>query len=521
VGKNVIIFSDGTGQAGGFRFDEDRSNIYKLYRAVRCGPDSSVNPAEQAAFYDPGLGSQADGGHLMGKVARWFYNLVASATGFGITANIVDCYAALIRLWRPGDRIFLFGFSRGAYTVRCLAGVISYCGVPTTGKSGAPLLLDVGGSKRLAAYAVKHIYQFTSSRPRSEANPRQRFLLETRDLLGRRFRSDYGAADGDKANVYPHFIGVFDTVASLGSFRKFALFASVFLLAAAALGLVGAYLSYFPQAPLIGALLARLTFWNVTGGVIALAALGVLVSFVYTHVKLDLRVPGYSLWQSLRTIHFTSIWQKFYDYTLNENVGYARHAISIDENRKDFQRVPWGSTDAKHASRDEHGNLWFAQVWFAGNHSDIGGSYPENEARLSDITLKWMRDSAAAIPGGLKYDPDVLALYPGSHGIQHDEVKAGLGLLTKIFRVSWAKTNRKLPPAEGGGLSTAIMHRSVYERFDGPPVQQYDRMALYRPETLRSHADFADNYSAGARPPATTLSNATAVAAEPISTGKA
>jgi uncharacterized protein (DUF2235 family) len=98
VGKNVIIFSDGTGQAGGFRFDEDRSNIYKLYRAARCGPDSVVNPAEQVAFYDPGLGSQADGGHLMGKVARWIYNLVASATGFGITANIVDCYAALIRL---------------------------------------------------------------------------------------------------------------------------------------------------------------------------------------------------------------------------------------------------------------------------------------------------------------------------------------------------------------------------------------------------------------------------------------
>ena len=125
-------------------------------------------------------------------------------------------------------------------------------------------------------------------------------------------------------------------------------------------------------------------------------------------MKFDFNVPGYSFWQDLRTVHLTSVWQKFYDYTLNENVGYARHAISIDENRKDFQRVPWGSKDAKHATRDEQGNLWFAQVWFAGNHSDIGGSYPENEARLSDVTLKWMRDSAAAIPGGLKYDPDVL-----------------------------------------------------------------------------------------------------------------
>jgi uncharacterized protein (DUF2235 family) len=57
MGKNVVIFSDGTGQAGGFRFDEKRSNIYKLYRATRCGPDSSIDPREQVAFCDPGLGS--------------------------------------------------------------------------------------------------------------------------------------------------------------------------------------------------------------------------------------------------------------------------------------------------------------------------------------------------------------------------------------------------------------------------------------------------------------------------------
>lgn len=54
MSKNVIIYSDGTGQAGGFRFDEDRSNVYKLYRATRCGPDSTVDPRKQVAFYDAG-----------------------------------------------------------------------------------------------------------------------------------------------------------------------------------------------------------------------------------------------------------------------------------------------------------------------------------------------------------------------------------------------------------------------------------------------------------------------------------
>src|SRR5437868_4000659 len=75
--KNVVIFSDGTGQAGGFRFDENRSNIYKLYRATRVAPDSSIDPGEQVAFYDPGLGSQADGPHLYARFLRWIYNLVS------------------------------------------------------------------------------------------------------------------------------------------------------------------------------------------------------------------------------------------------------------------------------------------------------------------------------------------------------------------------------------------------------------------------------------------------------------
>ena len=57
--KNIIIFSDGTGQAGGIKFDEARTNVYKLYRACRIAPDTSINPTEQVAFYDAGLGSAA------------------------------------------------------------------------------------------------------------------------------------------------------------------------------------------------------------------------------------------------------------------------------------------------------------------------------------------------------------------------------------------------------------------------------------------------------------------------------
>lgn len=259
MGKNVVIYSDGTGQAGGFRFDENRSNIYKLYRATRCGPDSIVDPHVQVTFYDPGLGSQADGGHLFGWLARWVYNLVSQATGFGITANIIDCYAALIRLWQPGDRIFLIGFSRGAYTVRCLAGVIATCGIPTHISKTESLRLDSSSTQKLASYAVKHIYQFTSSRIREKANRYQNFLLETRERIAERFRKQCNLAEGEKANVYPYFIGVFDTVAALGSPLKSFIFTVVFVVAAAVISLIVSYVS-LSLAPLMGHFLSHLTF---------------------------------------------------------------------------------------------------------------------------------------------------------------------------------------------------------------------------------------------------------------------
>ena len=53
MSKNVLIYSDGTGQAGGLFVDENRSNVYKLYRGTRVGPDSMIDPQRQLAFYDP------------------------------------------------------------------------------------------------------------------------------------------------------------------------------------------------------------------------------------------------------------------------------------------------------------------------------------------------------------------------------------------------------------------------------------------------------------------------------------
>jgi uncharacterized protein (DUF2235 family) len=455
MAKNIVIFSDGTGQRGGVSMDERRSNIYKLYRATRCGPDTAVDPAEQLASYDPGLGTLPANNELgmAGTLWRNFYNLASQATGLGLTGNIIDCYAAIIQLWRPGDRIFLFGFSRGAYTVRCLGAVIGQCGVPTRGADGKPLRRDTATVKRIAKEAVKKVYQHTASRPEKDATDRQKELLKQRRVLASRFRERYGSADPadyDKANVYPYFVGVFDTVASLANPVAVV---GLSLLATLVLALPSTIIAYFS---------AR--FWPAFGLWFAgLAGVSLLVAgIVHTLMRIRSEI-GLEVNKNWRPFHVTEPRMKFYDLTLNPNVKFARHAISIDEARPSFQRVGWGGSGNTTTN--------FQQIWFAGCHSDVGGSYVENESRLSDISLKWMHD--AAVQAGLKYEPSLLRVYPDPGGPQHDEQKGS------IFRFAGLKLRQI-------GHDYPL-HPSVIERFKAPEVLNYDTMVPYRPENLREH----------------------------------
>jgi len=187
-------------------------------------------------------------------------------------------------------------------------------------------------------------------------------------------------------------------------------------------------------------------------------------------------------------------------------VPYAKHAISIDENRKDFQRVPWHRSETAGAVRDENTNIFFEQVWFPGNHGDIGGGYEENESRLSDETLSWMLRAATVIPNPIKFDPSVLVTHPAPSGRRHDEVKTGFGIVTTLTGITWKEEYRKLPSDD------APIHRSVYERFDLPEAFEYDTWKPYRPETLRSHVDFAQYYLTDAPFPANSLNGPTAIA---------
>lgn len=133
--KNIVVFSDGTGQDGGARPEQRISNIYKMYRASRDHADNAIDPADQVVFYDAGLGTDIGATAITAPI-RFVQKLLGSVMGAGIKRNIADCYAFIIDHYQPGDRIYLFGFSRGAYTVRSLANLMMLCGVPTKGANG-------------------------------------------------------------------------------------------------------------------------------------------------------------------------------------------------------------------------------------------------------------------------------------------------------------------------------------------------------------------------------------------------
>uniref|UniRef100_UPI0036F23BD9 T6SS phospholipase effector Tle1-like catalytic domain-containing protein n=1 Tax=Bradyrhizobium diazoefficiens TaxID=1355477 RepID=UPI0036F23BD9 len=159
-------------------------------------------------FYDAGLGTDIGTTALTAPV-RFVQKLLGSVTGAGIKHNIADCYEFIVNHYEEGDRIFLFGFSRGAYTVRSLANLLMLCGVPTKTPGGA-LMRYRKAAKDIAWEAVDTVLEHGAGHPRAE-------FEDERLELAKRFQLKYGSGDGSDSNVAPYFIGVFDTVAALGA----------------------------------------------------------------------------------------------------------------------------------------------------------------------------------------------------------------------------------------------------------------------------------------------------------------
>jgi uncharacterized protein (DUF2235 family) len=477
VPKNIVIYSDGTGQDGGVRPEQRMSNIFKMYRATRPGPDSAIDPNEQVAFYDPGLGTDAGASGLT-SVRRWFAKLLSSVTGRGITTNIADCYEFIINHYRPGDRIWLFGFSRGAYTARSVANVIRLCGVPTKSPEGELPRFRLG-VREIAERAVIRVAEHGAGHDRDKFD-------EEREELGRRFRVEYGSDVDGEANVAPYFVGVFDTVASLGAKGPLRLVLAV------ALALLIA---------VAGAATAIALHWALgiewaTSFLMATGLIGIYALWAYLRTSLKVMWPPLEGRRS-PSIHIAQWSGKYFDRLLGRAVRYARHAIAIDENRADFPRLPWGPGKGVERRPEIAGEAKpFVQLWFAGNHSDIGGSYPEAESRLSDIALQWMVDEARSVPDPLIIDDGRLRIFPSAAGVQHDEIAGMVDTIMQRTPAVLRRFTRRLTwkAKLRDPIAAATLHPSVEERFGLESVPRQGGEGPYRPEALQNHERFRHLY---------------------------
>lgn len=366
MSRNLVVLLDGTSN----EVKTDLTNVVKLYRIAE-------RSETQRVFYVPGIGTvplMTDWSPAMQSALATF----GLATGWGLDANILSAYRYLAETYRSGDRIFLFGFSRGAYTARAVAGFIHLLG-----------LLEPD-QLNLAEYALK-AYKNAHRQERLD------IAWQFRRVIGGR-------------RVPIHYLGVWDTVAS-----------------------------------------------------------------VFVRPGL-LRLPTHD----------------FLPYTkTNHNVRSFRQAAAIDERRRLFRLYKWIPDQpfqpdpfaAPEGVQDQQ------TVWFAGDHSDVGGGWAEAESQVAKYPLIWMVREAqkqglevdasmfdhladgAELPGGRH-----LYVPPSPTGPIHDSLTAGWwpleclpkNLKWKRFPERSDRTGYYLPLGEPRMIDDgAFLHRSVIDRMEG------------------------------------------------------
>lgn len=119
--KRIIICCDGTWQTAVSGTRNMPSNVVRLARSIAlAGTDADGNDWQQVVHYDAGVGTGA-----VDEVEKVF----EGGTGAGIIINIIEAYNFIVNNYYPGDQIFCFGFSRGAFTARAVAGLVNDIGV--------------------------------------------------------------------------------------------------------------------------------------------------------------------------------------------------------------------------------------------------------------------------------------------------------------------------------------------------------------------------------------------------------
>jgi uncharacterized protein (DUF2235 family) len=361
VPKNIVICCDGTGN----EYGDNNSNVVNLYRTL------VLDDRRQVAYYHPGVGTEGSPSSR-NKVEAFLSVVAGLAFGAGLLDYVGDAYRFLMDQYEEGDQIFLFGFSRGAYTVRALAGMVHMYG------------LLHGGNEGLIPYIVRMYAQ------------------KTREAAG--IVPTLTVADGFKRTYSRsptlHLVGVWDTVSSVGM-----------------------------------------------------------------------------VWDPLK-LSYTG---------QNPSMVHGLHALSIDERRCFFRNNLWGAPLPIEPNEEQQ---TIHQVWFAGVHSDVGGSYASAEAGLSQITLEWML--YGALKFGLLVDPQraqmVLGRCPPPPPVAptaaqriHTSLKDAWWLLElvprRVYDAATKKSRWTLPLGSTRTIPAgSIVHESV--------VRKMEVDATYRPKNL-------------------------------------
>ncbi|WP_300031768.1 DUF2235 domain-containing protein [uncultured Roseobacter sp.] len=360
----IAIFCDGTWNSPGAE-----THTHVLREADCCLPEPG-----QIALYFPGVGT---GTGMVSDIGRRISRIGGGLFGWGLNRNIRAAYLELCRIYQPGDKIMIFGFSRGAYTARSLVGMIRKCGIlerPT----------------RLNALRAFRLYR----RRGAKNAPDMPSVMAARRRLSPGFATSQADVEmrGDGSNlVRITYLGVWDTVGALG----------------------------IPQAVLGG--IARA--WNKR--------------------------------------------YQFHDTSLSGLVEQARHAVALDEKRVLYAPSLWDNLDTRGGDPglnqgDQSPQRPYQQVWFAGNHSVLGGS--SEIPALGALPAAFIMEEAIRL--GLRTDRSVLTP-PDARAPAPDLYK-----VAGLYRFFPALLRWRSGPQTPRGLHASVLTRMA-------------QRAEYRPHSLK------------------------------------
>jgi uncharacterized protein (DUF2235 family) len=196
MSKAIVVFSDGTGNSAA-KFN--KTNVWRLYEALDTEDPPRPGRRKQIAYYDDGVGTST--------FRPWA--LLGGAFGVGLRRNVLDLYRFLCFNYEKGDQIYAFGFSRGAFTIRVLIGLVVDQG-----------LIKCATDEDHDRHATEAYRAYRERYGRNQQGERDHIVWAFRALRGERGKARRRALDGVKKlkneDLDIAFVGVWDTVAAYG-----------------------------------------------------------------------------------------------------------------------------------------------------------------------------------------------------------------------------------------------------------------------------------------------------------------